>query len=495
MLLCGWQPALPAPLTVASKAFTESVILGEILRQLAASEQATVRHQRQLGGTRIVWNALQHGEIDAYVEYTGTLRQEIFNGQTISDPEQLRQRLADLGLVMSQPLGFNNTYALATRADIAAARGWQAISDLRSQPQLRLGFSSEFIDRADGWAGLRQFYQLPQDDVRGLSHDLAYRGLISGALDVIDVYTTDAEIAYYQLQLLTDDRGFFPDYEAVIVYRQELHQQHPAVVSAWNQLNGAIDAAAMRQMNAGVKLEQRSEQQVAAEFVATLTGKTVVVPTSDNSLLSRFWRHTRDHLQLVVISLGGAILVAVPLGIIAARRPRLGKLILGASGILQTLPSLALFVFLIPLLGIGAQPAIAALFLYSLLPIVRNTHAGLSQVDPALRDSARVLGLSSRYRLWRIELPLASPTIMAGIQTSAVINVGTATLAALIGAGGYGQPIITGIRLDNLSLIMEGAIPAALLALAAQALFHWLERWLVPAGLRQPTKQRRQTRH
>jgi osmoprotectant transport system permease protein len=186
----------------------------------------------------------------------------------------------------------------------------------------------------------------------------------------------------------------------------------------------------------------------------------------------------------VGLSLGAAILISLPLGIAAARLPRFGQVILGAVGIIQTIPSLALLVFMIPLLGIGAPPAILALFLYSLLPIVRNTHAGLTTIPLPIRESAEALGLSGGARLGRVELPMASTSILAGIKTSAVINVGTATLGALIGAGGYGQPILTGIRLDDVGLILEGAIPAAALALLAQGGFELAERYLVPRGLR-----------
>ena len=159
-------------------------------------------------------------------------------------------------------------------------------------------------------------------------------------------------------------------------------------------------------------------------------------------------------------------------------------MILGTVGVIQTLPALALLVFMIPLLGIGGPPAVVALFLYSLLPIVRNTHAGLAGIDEPLRRSALALGLSPAARLRHIELPLAAPVILAGIKTSAVINIGTATLGALIGAGGYGQPILTGIRLDDVGLILEGAVPAALLALAVQGGFELAERRLIPRGLR-----------
>jgi osmoprotectant transport system permease protein len=179
-----------------------------------------------------------------------------------------------------------------------------------------------------------------------------------------------------------------------------------------------------------------------------------------------------------------ALLVAIPLGIFAAKFRAIGQVVLAVAGLIQTIPTLALLVFMIPLFGIGSKPAIFALFLYSLLPIVRNTYAGLGDIPPAIRESAAALGLPPGARLRRVELPMASRAILAGIKTSAVINVGTATLGALIGAGGYGQPILTGIRLDNISLILQGAVPAAVLALVVQGLFELLERVLVPKGLR-----------
>jgi osmoprotectant transport system permease protein len=174
----------------------------------------------------------------------------------------------------------------------------------------------------------------------------------------------------------------------------------------------------------------------------------------------------------------------VPLGVVASRRPRFAQGLLGAVGLVQTIPSLALLVFMIPLLGIGAQPATVALFLYSLLPIVRNTHAGLCNVPASLRESAEALGLPPGAILRRVSLPLASPLILAGVQSAAVINVGTATLGALVGAGGFGQPIFTGIRLDDFGLILQGAVPASLLALLVQGLFELVGRWVVPRGLR-----------
>jgi len=210
---------------------------------------------------------------------------------------------------------------------------------------------------------------------------------------------------------------------------------------------------------------------------------------ADKGLAARLLQTSIEHIKLVMLSLGLAVLLAIPLGILASRLKRLGQVLIGLTGILQTVPSLAMFVFMIPVFGIGTWPAVAALFLYSLLPIVRNTHAGLAGIAPELRESAAAMGLPRGVRLRRIELPLATRSILAGIKTAAVINVGTATLAALIGAGGYGQPILTGIRLDNISLILEGAIPAAILALLAQGVFEGIERWLTPRGLRLQVRQ------
>jgi osmoprotectant transport system permease protein len=319
--------------------------------------------------------------------------------------------------------------------------------------------------------------------VSGLDHTLSYRAVASGAVDAIDLYSTDAEIPYYHLRVLRDDRHYFPRYQAVFLYRLTLQRDQPAFVAALRQLAGRIDEPAMRAMNAAVKLDRRRDSAVAADFLGTQ------VDAGRRGPWQRLRQRSVEHVELVAVSLGLALLLAIPLGIVAARRRRLGQLVIAATGVLQTVPSLAMFVFMIPLLGIGTWPAVAALFLYSLLPIVRNTHAGLAGIAPELIESAAALGLPPRVRLRRIELPLAMRSILAGIKTAAVINVGTATLAALIGAGGYGQPILTGIRLDSMALILEGAIPAAALALLVQGLFELVERWLTPRGLRLQPRQ------
>lgn len=461
--------------TVGSKNFTEAVILGELAVGAGRRAGVEVTHKRQLGGTRILWRALEEGDIDAYAEYTGTLKQELLQ-QPDADAAQVRQALARRGLAMTQSLGFENTYALGMRRQRARQLGIAALSDLARHPGLKLGLSNEFLQRADGWPGVRAAYHLPQQPT-GLDHDLAYRALQAGAIDVTDLYSTDAEIPYYDLVVLDDDRHYFPDYQAVFLYRQDLARRAPGFVQALQSLQGRIDAATMQRLNAQVKLQQQSEAQVASAWLG-------VEAPQGSSRHARIAQRTLEHLALVGISLGWALVVAVPLGILAARRPRLGQGVLSLTGLLQTLPSLAVFVFMIPLFGIGARPAIAALFLYSLLPIVRNTHAGLTGIPRELRETAAAIGLPPRTRLWRVELPLALRTILAGVKTAAVINVGTATLGALIGAGGYGQPILTGIRLDNLGMILEGAVPAAVLALLVQGAFELFERLMTPRGLR-----------
>ena len=484
LLLClaAQQPETPAvgrPLVVGSKKFTESVILGEMAAQLLGDAGFEATHRAELGGTRVLWEALLRGDVDAYPEYTGTLLQEILAGEALPDEAALRARLAAFGVGMTAGLGFDDTYALGMREETAARLGIATVSDLRDHPALTFGLTNEFMDRADGWPGLRTAYGLPQRDVRGLDHDLAYRALADGAIALTDLYSTDAEIPYYGLRVLRDDRAFFPEYRAVLLYRLGLP---PGAVAALGRLSGRIDEAAMQSLNARAKLERVPEPVVASEFLRAALGVDADVAVA--GFWDRLWQRTEEHLALVGLALLASVLVAIPLGVGAAKVAPLEQPVLGVVGVLYTIPSLALLVFMIPLLGIGAAPAVVALFLYGLLPIVRNTHAGLKGIAPPLRESAEALGLAPMARLRLIELPLAMPSILAGVKTSAVLTIGTATLGALIGAGGYGQPILTGIRLDDTALILEGAIPAALLALLAQGLFEGAERLLVPRGLR-----------
>lgn len=467
---------------VGSKKFTENVILGEIITQLAQSVGASTQHRRELGGTRVLWNALLNGDIDIYPDYTGTILREILHQYNLQTEREIQKKLSEFGIKMSQPMGFNNTYAIGMKESMAKKLNITKISHLRNYPELKFGFTNEFMDRVDGWQGLRTHYKLPQTFVRGLDHDLAYRGIGSGSIHVIDLYSTDAEIEYYQLRALEDDLKYFPQYDAVLLYRAEIEKRSPQFLAKLKMLAGKIPEAKMIAMNAQAKLNGIHEKQIAANYIRVTFG--IHAEFTAENFWQRLRKHTADHLILVAISLSAAILMAIPLGILAVKISRLEKIILGVVGIIQTIPSLALLVFMIPLLGIGGPPAIMALFLYSLLPIVRNTYTGIRDIPSSMIESACALGLPPVARLRLVELPMASSTILAGIKTSAVINVGTATLGALIGAGGYGQPILTGIRLDDIGMILEGAVPAAFLAILVQGAFDIGERFIVPKGLR-----------
>lgn len=477
-----FRPKGPKPVVIGSKAFTEGVLLGDVLRLLVESTGTACEHKKELGGTRIVWGALVNGQIDAYVEYTGTLQREILAAEGRRSLAGLRARLEELGVRMGPTLGFNNTYDLAMRRERAEALGIQRISDLRAHPDLQLVFSHEFMDRDDGWPALKRRYALPHQ-ARGIEHALAYAALASGEADVMEVYSTDAKIVKNDLVVLEDDLDFFPTYEAQILYRVDLEQRHPEVVEAFELVHDRIGEARMKQLNAEVEIDKRPELSVAAAFLEQDLGLYVFAEVE--TPLERILRMTREHVLLVAVSLLFAVVVGIGLGIVAAKTRVFGQVVLGVVSAAQTFPGLALLALFVPLLGLGWLPTVVGLVIYSLLPIVRNTYAGITGIRRPLAESARVLGLSPRTRLFRVELPLAAPSILAGIKTAAVWNVGLATLGALIGAGGYGQAIMAGIRKGDDALLLQGAIPSIILALLVQVLFDVLERCVVSKGLRQ----------
>jgi osmoprotectant transport system substrate-binding protein/osmoprotectant transport system permease protein len=474
-------------LVIGSKRFTESYILGEIATQTAQRAGQQAVHRQGLGNTAILFEALKAGSIDLYPDYTGTVARELLKTEA-TDLASLNRGLEPLGLGVAVKLGFNNTYALALLDAKAQELGAKTIGDIARYPDLRLGLSHEFLQRSDGWPGLKRTYDLPQSP-RGLDHGLAYEAIAAGQIDIMDIYSTDAKIAKYKLRVLDDDKHYFPEYAAVFVYRLDVPERFPKAWAALTRLEGRIDESAMIAMNAQAELDGKPFAVVAEGFLAA-QGSAAPPSKSSGSWLALlfgpdFWRLTGQHLMLVFVSLAAAIVIGVPLGMWAARRPGAAQPILGTVSVIQTIPSLALLAFLIPVLGmIGTVPALVALFLYSLLPIVRNTHSGLTDISPQLRESAQALGLPAAARLRLIELPLSARSILAGVKTSAVISVGTATIAAFIGAGGYGERIVTGLALNDNAVLLAGAVPAAGLAVLVQMLFDALDRWLIPAGLR-----------
>jgi osmoprotectant transport system permease protein len=477
-LLLSGAAAADEVLRVGSKRFTESYILGEILTQTAA-KAARTEHRQGLGNTAIVLSALRTGAIDVYPEYLGTIDLEILKNSAPTSLEAMRAALRPLGLGVAVPLGFSNGYALATRSDA----GVKTLSELARQRALRLGLSHEFLGRGDGWPGLAARYGLPQTP-RGIDHGIAYEALRQREVDVIDIYSTDAKIREYGLRVLIDDRHYFPRYDAVLLYRLDLPQRFPQAWRALQGLEGRINGDAMIAMNAQAELEHKPFAQIAHDWIAGAgagANEPVTAAPRDGLLAKTFGNGfaalARQHLMLVLAAVLLGCAAGVPLGVLAALFPRLRQPVLAVAGTLQTVPSLALLAILIPLLGrIGTVPALVALCAYALLPIVRNTCTGLLQVPAGLRQAALALGLTRRQMLLQVELPLAAPVILAGVKTAAVMSVGTATIAAFIGAGGFGERITTGLALNDNDMLLAGAIPAALLALLTQAAFELIER-------------------
>jgi osmoprotectant transport system permease protein len=471
--------ASAAPIVIGSKKFTESYVLGEIAKRTLTDAGIPVEHRQGMGGTIILWQALRGEQIDVYPEYTGTITQEILKSNHPLSLDEIRDSLAKFGVGTTEPLGFNNTYALVMRRSEAQRLGVRTISDLRRYPELKVGFTHEFLARQDGWRPLRERYALPQQNIIGIEHALGYSALASGSIDVKDAYSTDAKIEQYDLVVLEDDLQFFPKYEAVFLFRLSMPE---ATIAALRGLEGTLDEKRMIRLNA--EAERTKNYTTAANLYFEYGARST--SAVGESFPHKLARWTLRHLQLAGFSLLLSVIFGIPLGIVASRGGPIGQGILGFASVVQTIPSLALLALLVPLpfFGISVRTAIAALFLYGLLPIVRNTASGLQDIPRSLRESAIALGLSPITRLWEIYLPMASRSILSGIKTSAVINIGTATLAALIGAGGLGEPILSGLDLNDRVTILQGAIPAALLALLVQWFFDLLDHVLIPKGLR-----------
>ncbi len=467
------------PVRVASKNFAENYLLAEIVAQLLEGQGITVERAFGLGGTLICYQALLNDEIDLYVEYTGTLSQAILQRPEVTGREELNAVIAERGLHLMPQLGFNNTYAIAVRRQLAESLGLRNIADLAEYPELRLVFSHEFLERGDGWPGLSERYALPHS-VEGIEHALAYQAIADGAIDATDAYSTDGELSRYPLRVLEDDLAYFPPYMAAPLVRLEWLQGAPAAAQSVRRLAGLMDAAAMQRLNAEVAVSDKSYAEVASEFIDSNRQTLGLEDRVLQSATATFWAdmagHVIRHLQLTGLALGAAIFIGLVLSLTVFSNRRLADAVVYFCGLLQTVPSLALLALMIPVFGIGFMPAVVALFLYSLLPIVRNAITALATVDPTLVRVSEALGLSRWQQLRYLRVPLSLPMIFAGIRTAAVISIGTATLAAFIGAGGLGEPIVVGLSLNDTDMILRGAIPAAMLAILAEFLFAALQK-------------------
>jgi osmoprotectant transport system permease protein len=483
------------PVIVASKPFGESYLLAEMFAQLLEARGFRVDRRPGLGATEIAFNALRTSAIDVYPEYTGTGLLAILGEQPSSDPRAVYQQVSRefrrrYNVRWLPPLGFQNTYAIAVRRATAEQLNLANLSDLaRTGPTLRAGLTADFIGRPDGLPGLEKAYGIRFRSVRALLPAVKYQALAAGEVDIIDGYSTDGFIARYDLVILKDDRSFFPPYEAAALLSPRMSREG-AAAGALSELSGLLTEPVMRRLNQRVEVDGIPVARVAAAQLQSLglTGAASASRVQQTSragsgTLAYLWNErqtilklTLRHVLLVGVSLLGAIMVALPLGLLLERGRGAAESVIRGVGILQTLPSIALLAFMIPLLGIGVVPALVALFLYSLYPILRNTYSGVRDAAPAAVSAASALGMTPRQVLRYVRLPLAAPVIMAGIRTAAVINVGTATLAAFIGAGGLGDPIAAGLALSDTRMILSGALPAALLALLVDGLLGVCER-------------------
>jgi osmoprotectant transport system permease protein len=497
--------AVPArPVVVASKPFGESYLLAEMFAQLLEARGLRVDRRPGLGATEVAFGALKSGAIDVYPEYTGTGLLAILGEKPMTDERAVYRRVVEefqrrYGVRWLAPLGFQNGYAIAVRRATADSLRLSTLSDLaRAATQLRAGLTPDFIGRADGLPGLRSAYGLNFRDVKALLPAVKYQALAASQVDVIDGYSTDGLIAKYDLVVLSDDRHFFPPYEAAAIIRPGLDSVNPRAVAALGELSGRLDEARMRALNERVEVNGEPVATVARGALTTLglvgerateaPDKAIVGrATGLVAYLTSQWRTiarlTGRHVMLVLVSLLVAVAIALPLGLMLERFATRAEAVIRAVGVLQTLPGIALLAFMIPLLGIGIVPALVALILYSLYPIARNTFTGVRDADPSAVAAAHALGMTDAQILREVRLPLAAPVIMAGIRTAAVIDVGTATLAAFIGAGGLGEPIVAGLALSDTRMILSGAIPAALLAILVDAGLAIVERWTRPGGV------------
>lgn len=502
------------PVIIASKPFGESYLLCEMFAQLLESRGLSVERRPGLGATEIAFGALRSGAIDAYPEYTGTgliaVLHDSLPDSVMADSRavfaHVARRFADEYRVRwLPPLGFQNTYAIAVTHATASKYNLRTLSDLaRESPRLTAGFTADFIGRSDGLVGLSRVYGLRPRAVRPLAPAVKYQALVSGAVDVIDGYSTDGLLARYDLITLVDDRRFFPPYEAAALVTEKLERQVPGAIDALTLLSGRLDEKTMRQLNRRVELEGEDVRVVAADALKTLglVGGGSSAGTGERQERSGFagylWERrtnlaglTLRHLLLVGLALLAAVIVALPLGLALERTRHLAEPTIGALGVLQTIPSIALLAFMIPLLGVGVTPALVALWLYALYPIARGTYTGVRDADPEAVAAAEALGTTPVQRLLWVRLPLAAPVIMSGIRTAAVITVGAATLAAFIGAGGLGEPIVAGLALADTRMILSGALPAALLALLVDGALGIVERVVAPAHRRKRWWKRR----
>jgi osmoprotectant transport system permease protein len=443
-------------LVIGSKKFTEANILAHFIKQEISkiAPKQDVKVLENLGGTGIVQTALMTGSIDLYVDYTGTLE-----ASYKTDTKNLEGELEKRGLLIGARLGFNNTYALVTKQSNPLVK----ISQLKNK-QARIGMSHEFYERLDGYRPLAKRYQLALQTTT-LEHALIYPSLSSDSLDYAIAYATDAKIKKHNLKTLTDDYAFFPTYQAILVVSKKMTKDFPSLYPKLvNMMEGRLNEDKMIETNYLVDIDRQNYAQAAS----TLSGKKLSFQESDHLSIMPYFI---QHLLYLIVTACFCIMIGIPLGVLATRSTFWERTLLSLVSILQTIPSLALLVFLIPIFGLGQTTAVIALVLYGLLPIVKNTHTGIKNISHELIEYAELIGMKPLKRILTIELPLAKYAILAGVKLTCIYTVGITVIAAFIGAGGLGTLIVSGLSLNDHELILKGAIPSALLALMIEIIF------------------------
>jgi glycine betaine/choline ABC-type transport system substrate-binding protein/ABC-type proline/glycine betaine transport system permease subunit len=538
-------------IVVGGKNFTEQLILSEMTSQYLSSLGYRTVLKNGLGST-LMRTAQINGELDVVWEYTGTSLILYNHVTDKLDEAQTYQRVKTLdaqrGLAWLNQSDIDNTYAVAvpraklgdmrTLSDLALRiRQNQADGQDKHGTGNQLAMDAEFGGRSDGLRPMLATYgiTLPRRDIKQMDPGLVYTALKNGQVSAGVVYTTDGRVAGFDLALLADDRHYFAAYRATPVVRQATLNANPALAGQLNALAAKLDTQTMTALNKRVDIDQVSIASVAHDFlvenhlVANAVNASVTLATanarnaapssgassplaaaslstlSSNAstphkaptsgligFLKSDWRNllrlTLQHIELVALAVGAAILVGVPVGLAMSRVPWLASSMLAVGTVLLTLPSIALFGLMIPVFsrigqGIGTLPAVVAVFLYSLLPIMRNTYLALKHVDPGIREAGTGIGMTLGQRLRYVELPLAIPGIMSGVRMAVVMNIGVMTIAAVIGAGGLGVLILHAISQSNMSKVAVGAVLVSVLAMVMDLLLARLQRALTPKGI------------
>lgn len=476
----------PNRIRIGSKEFTESYVVAEFLAQELEQhfgESIQIERQFGLGATAIAYQALTSDEIDLYPEYTGTLIQTL--KLKSDDRDRLLDELNTRGLAISAPLGFENSYALAATPEITQDLSLKRVSDLKRQlTQFKIGLTYEFHGRSDGWGQLLRSYPFLQNSVKPtlMEHSLLYTAVKNKRINIVEVYTTDPQIDDLSLVILADDARALPKYDAVFLASLKLQKRSPEVWAFINSLKNKLSAETIRHLNRQVEVVGLSPRQAVRNWLELSKENKVATSkqtqTTIAGLKSQLVRRSAEHFSLVVVAFLIAAAIGLPLGVLASDHPRIGRPLLSVSGVLQTVPAIALLVVLVPLTGLGFWTAVTALVAYAAFPIASSTVAGLNSLSIETLDLVRLMHLNQWQALRWVRLPIAKLSILSGLRIALVSTIGNATLAALIGGGGYGALILSGLSTQRIELVFLGAIPAALSAIFVQAAFSWTERTL-----------------